>query len=388
MKNNDFIFIQKVIERNRKKGKNNNMKILSFIACFINCIILILNLIYFLKKILIYNGKNISFKNCDNLIINIIKKNYIDISNYLNKKYYSKIINSSITKTKNKKRLKLYSVDLFNRTRHQLWLEQKFEDKFIIEYDKDSPDYLIFNVFGKEHKKPKYKHAIKIAIFTENHIPDLNEVDYAIGHSHISYLDRYFKHSSILWQNCKIISKVRKDVLKMPLRTKFCAAVISNSYMAYFRLKFISDLSKYKKVDMGGRYRNNIGSSVKDKIKFLSSYKFSIAMENSSADGYISEKIIQSFIAGTIPIYYGDYLIDEYINPKSYILIKGEKDIYDKIEYIKSIDNDDEKYKSIMKEKVILDNNFIEKIDDEIKLFLYNIFQQEKSKSRRINSKF
>ena len=44
----------------------------------------------------------------------------------------------------------------------------------------------------------------------------------------------------------------------MPLRTKFCAAVISNSYMANFRLKFINDLSKYKKVDMGGRYGNNI----------------------------------------------------------------------------------------------------------------------------------
>ena len=41
-----------------------------------------------------------------------------------------------------------------------------------------------------------------------------------------------------------------------------------------------------------------------------------------------------------------------------------------------------------MREKVILDNNFIEKIDDELKLFLYNIFQQEKSKSRRMNSKF
>jgi hypothetical protein len=38
---------------------------------------------------------------------------------------------------------------------------------------------------------------------------------------------------------------------------------------------------------------------------------------------YISEKIIESFIAGTIPIYYGDYLVDEYIiikiNPKVYI---------------------------------------------------------------------
>ena len=338
------------------------MEIFAFLVFFINCITLILNIIYFLKKILIHNGKSISFKSCDNLIINIFQKNYIDISNYLNNKYYTKIINNSITKTKTKKRLKIYSTDLFNRTRHKLWLEQKLENKFIIEYDKDNPDYLIFNVFGEEHKNPKYKHAIKIAIFTENHNPDLNKVDYAIGHSHINYLDRYFKHSTILWQNCKIISEARKEVLKMPLRTKFCAAVISNSYKANFRLKFIKNLSKYKKVDMGGTYGNNIGGIVKDKIEFLSAYKFSIAMENSSADGYISEKIIQSFIAGTIPIYYGDYLIDEYINPKSYILIKGEKDIKDKIKYIKSIDNDDEKYKSFMREKVILDNNFIEKI--------------------------
>ena len=30
---------------------------------------------------------------------------------------------------------------------------------------------------------------------------------------------------------------------------------------------------------MGGRYRNNIGGRVKNKTKFLSSYKFSLAME-------------------------------------------------------------------------------------------------------------
>ena len=111
-------------------------------------------------------------------------------------------------------------------------------------------------------------------------------------------------------------------------------------------------------------------------------------MENSNGDGYISEKILHSFISGTIPIYYGDYLIDEYINPKTYILIKGEKDIRAKIEYIKSIDNDNEKYRSIMSENVIVDNNFTKKIDNELKLFLYNIFQQEKSKTRRIDSKF
>ena len=97
---------------------------------------------------------------------------------------------------------------------------------------------------------------------------------------------------------------------------------------------------------MGGRCRNNINGPVSDKIEFLSNYKFSIAMENSDGDGYLSEKIYDSFRSGTIPIYYGDYVIDEFINPKTYILIKGEKDIDEKIEYIKKIDNDIKLYKS------------------------------------------
>lgn len=40
-------------------------------------------------------------------------------------------------------------------------------------------------------------------------------------------------------------------------------------------------------------------------------------MENSGGDGYVTEKIVDSFLAGNIPIYYGDFLIDEYINPKT-----------------------------------------------------------------------
>ena len=83
---------------------------------------------------------------------------------------------------------------------------------------------------------------------------------------------------------------------------------------------------------MGGKCYTNIHGKVRNKIKFLSKYKFSIAMENSRGDGYLSEKIVQSFRAGTIPIYYGDYLVDEFINPKTYILIKGDKDIDKKIE--------------------------------------------------------
>ena len=315
--NNDDTFLQNENEIYCKK--NNNNKILGFIIYITNITILFFNLIYHFKNLLNHSQKTISFKSNDNLIINIFQKTYYDISNYLNNKY-NIIINNKIHKEKSKKRLKIYCVDFHNKTKQKLWLEKKIEDKFIIEYDKDNPDYLLYNIFGKKHENPKYKNAIKIGIFTENRIPDLNKVDYALGHFHINYLDRYFKHSIFLWQNFKAINEKRKEVLKMPKRTKFCAAVISNCQKAHFRLNFINDLSKYKKIDMAGKCRNNIGGLVKDKVNFLSTYKFSIAMENSSGDGYVSEKIVHSFIAGTIPIYYGDYMIDEYINPKSYII--------------------------------------------------------------------
>lgn len=71
---------------------------------------------------------------------------------------------------------------------------------------------------------------------------------------------------------------------------------------------------------MGGETLNKLGIKVNNKIEFLS-YKFSISMENNNGDGYVRENIIESLIAGTIPIYNGDYMVNEYINPKVYILI-------------------------------------------------------------------
>ena len=133
---------------------------------------------------------------------------------------------------------------------------------------------------------------------------------------------------------------------------------------------------------MAGKYKNNVGN-ITDKIEFLYSYKFSIAMENTEGDGYISEKIIESFLSGTIPIYYGGYLLDEFINPKSFILIKGNKDIKKKIEYIKKIDNNDEIYRNMLKERILIDKNIFKNYNKEYKEFLFHIFDQDKNRARR-----
>eukprot|EP01062_Namystynia_karyoxenos_P054213 TRINITY_DN44487_c0_g1_i1.p1 TRINITY_DN44487_c0_g1~~TRINITY_DN44487_c0_g1_i1.p1 ORF type:complete len:516 (+),score=129.35 TRINITY_DN44487_c0_g1_i1:134-1549(+) len=48
-------------------------------------------------------------------------------------------------------------------------------------------------------------------------------------------------------------------------------------------------------------------------------YVFSVAFENCDAPEYISEKIINSFLGGTIPIYWGTEDVRKYFNPAAYI---------------------------------------------------------------------
>ena len=56
-----------------------------------------------------------------------------------------------------------------------------------------------------------------------------------------------------------------------------------------------------------------------------------------------------------------------------------------KIEYIKDIDNNNSLYKNILKEKILIDENILKKLKKEYELFLFHIFEQDKSKAKRNN---
>ena len=373
-------------------NKNN-----SFFILLISLIFLSINILYLIKNNKKVILKNIYLKNVDNFIINFSLLSYKEMVSKLNKKQYNKFISillnyislfiqTFIPKIK-KKTLYILFVDSFE---YQINLIKKIlQSKYIIKITPNNPDYLIYNVFKCKHLNKNFSNSIKIAVYTENQIPDFNIADYAISHAHINYLDRHFTYQNYFFNKLllfnKYYKKVRIKVLLEPIRKKFCASVISNFKITdNFRINFINELSKYKKVDMGGKYKNNVGK-INNKIKFLQSYKFSIAMENTEGDGYISEKIIDSFLSGTIPIYYGSYLLDEFINPKSFILIKGNKDILEKIEYIKKIDNNDEMYRNILKENILNDKKIFKKYNKEYEEFLFHIFEQDKNRAKRLD---
>ena len=74
--------------------------------------------------------------------------------------------------------------------------------------------------------------------------------------------------------------------------------------MTEMRDNFFEALCAYKNVDFRGKWKNNIGTSVNDKIEWLKSYKFNICFENSSYPGYLTEKLFDAFMGGCVPIYW------------------------------------------------------------------------------------
>ena len=272
------------------------------------------------------------------------------------------------------------------------YVKKMLNETYEFVFEQEKPDYLLFSYFGCKHNDQRYNETIKIAIYEEGFMPSFNEEDYTFGVAHIFYLDRYFRKAPLVEYlqkynlKNKDFRKARHAALNGPKREKFCAAVLNNeTSLNHFREKFVKELSKYKVVDSGGEIDNNLGYNVTDKIKFFSSYKFSIAFEKNTADGYATDHILNSFLAGTVPIYYGDYLIDEYLNEETYILVRNDIDLLDKIEFIKEVDKDDNLYREFLKKDVLLDDDIVQKRKKDEKDYWSHIFRPDKYDARRID---
>lgn len=159
------------------------------------------------------------------------------------------------------------------------------------------PQFLFFSCFG--FKNLKYN-CIKIFFSGENIIPDFNICDYAIGMHKIQFEDRYFRLPFFMWYSeaCKKSIHRNEIYLANSTKRKFCCYVISNSKGAPQRGEMIDLISSYKLCDSGGKYKNNVGGPVKNKLEFISNYKFTLCFENSSSKGYTTEKIVEGFAGG------------------------------------------------------------------------------------------
>jgi hypothetical protein len=273
-----------------------------------------------------------------------------------------------------KKKIKIDFSDFwsgFNKTENYFY--NLLKEEFDVEIS-NNPDYLFFSVFGNQHQNYK---CVKIFYTGENVAPPLGYCQYSFSFDYLDDKRNYRLPHYLLYDGYYELAH-QKNIDDLMAKRKFCNFVASNGNCST-RNTFVEKLSKYKKVDSGGRWMNNIGYAISDKRKFQSEYKFSVAFENeayrSQQPGYTTEKIMEPMTVNSIPLYWGNPVIDREFNTKSFINSYDFKSENDMIEYIIELDKDDNKYLEMLKQPWFIDYNIPDnnKIEN-IKSFLYKIF--------------
>ena len=252
----------------------------------------------------------------------------------------------------------------------------------------ETPDYLFYSVFGSEHLK---YNCIKIFYTGENQSPDFNLCDYAIAFDHLQYGDRYIRFP-IYYNNevifAKMLTKTEFSDSDLANKTEFCSFVYSNNHASPERQIIFNKLSAYKKVVSGGRFMNNIGGAVKDKIEFQEHSKFCIAFENASMPGYTTEKLVHAFASRTVPIYWGDPAVNQYFNAESFINCHDYNSFDEVVERVKFLDNNDAEYLKMLRTPALKNRNDRDEKVEEFRAFFENIFEQPLDKAQRYSREY
>jgi hypothetical protein len=155
------------------------------------------------------------------------------------------------------------------------------------------------------------------------------------------------------------------DDIGLKSKNKLISMISSNKNITKGHKKRLEIVEKYKNnVDLFGSGFNEI----KKKEEGLNNYMFSIVVENGVFDDYFSEKILDCFATGTIPIYLGTKNIDKYFNSDGIIKLNDEfkiesinEELYNsKIEIVK------ENYNKVLEYEIpedLLLKNYLNKYD-------------------------
>jgi hypothetical protein len=142
-------------------------------------------------------------------------------------------------------------------------------------------------------------------------------------------------------------------------KSKMISMIASNKKMCEghrLRLQWVERL--WGQVDMYGRGFNEIAL----KEEGLCDYMFSIAIENGQYGTYFTEKLLDCFATGTIPVYLGAPDIGNYFNKDGIIDLTEQFDVSDQIYYNKMnaiVDNLNRVKKMEVLEDFIWENYFL-----------------------------
>lgn len=287
-----------------------------------------------------------------------------------------------------------------------LGIEKEVSETLV--WEPNNPDYLfvaehIFFVPQFFYEFKKYidrDEIIKIYISGECISPDMNLFDYAIA------FDRKLKDSDRICRfpptvlHRESIFVPRNDLSRRDAeqlinnRKKFCCFIYSNPYAHPMRDRLFYELSRYKRIDSLGRHLHNTDTPSSRNaanwrelsVKMKSDYKFSIASENASYEGYTSEKLFSSFQAHTVPIYWGNPFVSEEFNNRAFIDCNKLDSMEEIVQRVKAIDEDDEMWIDMVLQpwQTVEQELKTEQEVQEYYSFINHIFKQDIQDAHRI----
>ncbi|MBP2300478.1 glycosyltransferase family 10 domain-containing protein [Azospirillum picis] len=224
--------------------------------------------------------------------------------------------------------------------------------RFAVRVVEDDSDLAIVSVFGGRHREMRSARSL---YFTgENRRPPLDSFDMAVSFDRLDdprhfRLPLYVVHAHDHFRETAtplFCQPVLPPVL--PSRREFqdrgfCAFLYKNPH-AERRNAFFAMLDARRRVDAVGWHLNNTGSVVRTgwlpKIKVFQRYRFAFAFENSSHPGYLTEKILDAFQAGTVPLYWGDPELRREVAAGSFIDVSAFPDDEAACSHILALDED------------------------------------------------
>jgi alpha(1,3/1,4) fucosyltransferase len=134
-----------------------------------------------------------------------------------------------------------------------------------------------------------------------------------------------------------------------PAARRFCNFIFSN-HKSPMRNAFFELLDRERGVDALGQAHRNmvhpglaeraITGAMMTKRAVQSEYRFTIAFENSEHLGYTTEKIMDAWLADTIPIYWGNPAIEMDFAPGSYLSLYEEGSLARLVKRVLQLEND------------------------------------------------
>jgi alpha(1,3/1,4) fucosyltransferase len=224
-----------------------------------------------------------------------------------------------------------------------------------------NPDLVFFSYYGKSHFKYR---CPKLFYTGENIRPDYNACDFSISFDYPVTNRNFRLPLYAFYGDVNQLCRPKDPLALLKSKTKFCNFVVSNP-QGRERNRFFKLLSRYKKVDSGGRFMNNLGYPVTEKNAFVQQYKFTLAFENSSYPGYTTEKIFQPMMVDSLPVYWGNPLVHLDFNTKSFINVHDFPDFESAIEQIIALDKNDELYLEYLSQPYFTNNQPNEFVRDE-----------------------